>query len=286
MTKIIWNADMNSPWRRLGNKLFMFASMYAIAKHKGYSVFLPKDGTHIREVFDLDHQCISDLPIGIYQKVIFDGDNNLSYKFNSNAIAELNSPLVEVIGYLQSWKYYRNLDGINEKNIIQAIPFKKHINQTAAAMYDYYQNIGNNDKIVSVHVRRTDFTMPKHKHFAVCDLNYYQRASELLCETDSNLTYVVFTDDVQYCREMLPKILSSNSKVLIDTQSDGFALCTMSKFKYHIISNSTFSWWGAFLSGSRNVICPSKVFTPKITDSFGKTYDDDFYLPEWKRCDD
>ena len=36
----------------------------------------------------------------------------------------------------------------------------------------------------------------------------------------------------------------------------------MTKCSYHIIANSSFSWWGAFLANSRQVVAPKNWFVP------------------------
>jgi hypothetical protein len=51
----------------------------------------------------------------------------------------------------------------------------------------------------------------------------------------------------------------------------------MSLCDYHIIGNSTFSWWGAWLSNSKQIIAPSQWFDGDL-----KTNKlDDLYLDDW-----
>jgi len=52
----------------------------------------------------------------------------------------------------------------------------------------------------------------------------------------------------------------------------------MTKCKYHIIANSSYSWWGAWLANSRNVIAPKIWFSGEIASNDTK----DLYLKHWK----
>ena len=86
-------------------------------------------------------------------------------------------------------------------------------------------------------------------------LDYYQEA---LSKFDSSLPVVVFTDDVEWCNSQK---LFSEDRFMISESGDHYVdLCLMSLCKHHIIANSSFSWWGAWLSGSDNVIAPMQWF--------------------------
>jgi len=281
MKKIIFHKYMDTPWRRLGNKLFMFSSMLAIAKHKGYTVYLPKNGTHIREIFDLNGDWLSpDLDNHDVQKVSFECDG-LSYRFNRQAIDSITHNTVEIDdGYLQSWKYYRNLSSDLETTIKTNLKFRSEIEHRSSGIYADYKRAGEGLETVAVHIRRTDFV---GRNFDVCDLGYYKSAAERM-SLGKTIAYIVFTDDIPYCKSTLPRIFPKNSPIIYDVQDEKHALCTMTKCDSHIISNSTFAWWGAYLSRSNRTICPTMVFTPMLKDADGNMHDDDFYLPEWERC--
>ena len=119
---------------------------------------------------------------------------------------------------------------------------------------------------VSLHVRRGDYvsdprTSALHN---ICTVNYYLEAIEEMRKRIGNYTLVVFSDDVEWVRENLTfgvdTIYVSGSKLikglpLLASQE----LIVMSQCAHHIISNSTFSWWGAYLNKRQDkvVLAPS-----------------------------
>jgi hypothetical protein len=103
---------------------------------------------------------------------------------------------------------------------------------------------------VSVHFRRIDYEEK-------LDLQYYKKAASLIGHKSSNIKYYIFSDDIMWCKKNLDFM---ENKVFITDLGDNeiVDLYLISKCKNHIIANSTFSWWGAYLSNSQNgcVIAP------------------------------
>ena len=71
---------------------------------------------------------------------------------------------------------------------------------------------------------------------------------------------IVFSDDPEWCKEQ--SIFQSDDVLISEGNSTGIDLYLMTKCSYHIIANSSFSWWGAFLANSRQVIAPNNWFGP------------------------
>jgi hypothetical protein len=97
---------------------------------------------------------------------------------------------------------------------------------------------------------------PKYKD--ICNAEYYARALDFLNAQFSDLRFFVFSNDIPWCKENLP-ILDA---VYVNHNSgkDSFKdMQLMSLCKHHIIANSSFSWWGAYLSQEKGVtIAPKK----------------------------
>lgn len=117
---------------------------------------------------------------------------------------------------------------------------------------------------VSVHVRRGDYTGPAGRAFAgVCDLDYYRRALAAVGERVDDPHYFVFSDDIPWCRANLPA--PAGHVTFVDHTDAATALDDlqlMSRCRHHVIANSTFSWWGAWLDPQPDklVVAPARWY--------------------------
>ncbi len=117
---------------------------------------------------------------------------------------------------------------------------------------------------VSLHIRRGDFIINPMAaaHHVVCDLTYYQRAVSMVAKRVLNPVFFVFSDDPVWVKKELrldyPMVLVSRSQSWPAYED----LRLMSNCMHHIIANSSFSWWGAWLnpSSSKIVVAPSRWF--------------------------
>jgi hypothetical protein len=115
---------------------------------------------------------------------------------------------------------------------------------------------------VSLHVRRGDYLKPTNAALFgnICTLEYYNHAVEEIKSRVNNPTFFIFSDDAQWTREHLQ---TGSDTVYIDFntgKNSHMDLRLMSLCKHHIIANSSFSWWGAWLnpSAEKIVIAPSR----------------------------
>jgi len=118
---------------------------------------------------------------------------------------------------------------------------------------------------VSLHVRRGDYLTNPHaaRHHGTCDMDYYARAVQFIREKIPTAQLFIFSDDPKWTetnlRFDLPATFVSDS----DLVGDGRDLTLMSMCRHHIIANSSFSWWGAWLCDNqeKTVIAPARWFT-------------------------
>lgn len=106
----------------------------------------------------------------------------------------------------------------------------------------------------SIHIRRGDYLQGNFGCYAL-NADYFQKAINLIGEVDR---YLIFSDDIEWCKE---NFLMGNS-VFIENEKDYVEIFLQSKCTHNIISNSTFSWWGAYLNTGINkkTVAPKKWF--------------------------
>lgn len=134
---------------------------------------------------------------------------------------------------------------------------------------------------VSLHVRRGDMVnnpLVVATHGS-CNLDYYLSSMALIEREVENPHFYIFSDDVKWCEENLKSkhpitFVQGNSgeRAYLDIQ-------LMRNCSHHIIANSSFSWWGAWLNNSQNkvVVAPVKWFATDEKDTR------DLIPPDWKR---
>jgi hypothetical protein len=133
---------------------------------------------------------------------------------------------------------------------------------------------------VSVHVRRGDYVTGKaaSKMAGSCTPDYYARAIALMGRLVPGATFFVFSDEPEEAGRMLafadPVVVAGSA----DRPAEDMVL--MAACRHHIIANSSFSWWGAWLDPSprKTVIAPRLWFAPAY---LRKTYTFDLYDPDW-----
>ncbi len=142
------------------------------------------------------------------------------------------------------------------------------------------RTIRRTENSVSIHIRRGDYTLPVEGNVAL-SIDYYARAIAQLKASLGSPTFFVFSDDINFAKENISKNISA---VFIDHNDPLFAhedLRLMSSCRHHIIANSTFSWWGAWLNPSVDKI----VLTPRNWLVANCPADNDLIPPNWRRLD-
>ena len=128
------------------------------------------------------------------------------------------------------------------------------------------------DNPIALHIRRTDY-LTDNNHTTL-GLDYYEQA---LSEFEDDRPVIVFSDEPSWCEEQ--ELFSDDRFMISESDDNAIDMCLMSLCSGHIIANSSFSWWGAWLANSKQVIAPTKWFGPG---NEGKSTQD--LIPaRWKR---
>jgi hypothetical protein len=122
-------------------------------------------------------------------------------------------------------------------------------------------------RAVSVHVRRGDYLASGS--YAACPPDYYQQAiARLSDDPGPPLTCFVFSNDPAWARHNLDLGAEMVVVDINDEARGAFDLHLMSRCADHVLANSTFSWWGAWLDPApdKRVIAPANWFgTAKLS---------------------
>jgi hypothetical protein len=156
-------------------------------------------------------------------------------------------------GYWQSEKYFKEFEHI----IRQDFSFRDE-------MKDKVQIIANKimeTNSISLHIRRGDYVSNSEANaqHGTCSLEYYHMAINNLKKEIEEPYIFIFSDDIEWAKQNLRTNIPMFFVEPFVEKEDTDDLRLMSLCKHHIIANSTFSWWGAWLSENPDKI----VYAPK-----------------------
>ena len=116
---------------------------------------------------------------------------------------------------------------------------------------------GITDQTVAFSIRRGDF-LGNELH-NVCSIEYNQRAIDKIKTLVESPNLLVFSDEIDWIKTNLNFNVPFKVVEGVEDHMDHMRL--MSLCKNHIIPNSTFSWWGAWLAEPKIVIAPDLWLT-------------------------
>lgn len=165
-----------------------------------------------------------------------------------------------LVGYWQSEKYFVDHEAEirNDFQFIMPLGHEKH------AVADTID-----ERFVSVHIRRGDFVShPASNAFhGTVPMSYYHEAASLLAKTVPDVHFLVLSDDSDWCRQHVD--LGHETTIVDSRVGRGYEdMMLMSMCRHHIIANSTFGWWGAWLGNNpdKTVAAPKKWFVSHESD--------------------
>lgn len=264
---------------RLGNQMFQYSALVGIADKYGLDYALARKNIQLYECFDIDTKIYSfyneefHCPNKLDSSVVVDGhviyipseEENakfLSTHFDQEFL-NTNHDNKSILGFFQNHKYFSHVEDKLRKKFV----FRKKYSDISE---QYFSQMFSDTEVISMHVRRTDYV---NSHVLnSLDINYYEKALSFF---DKSLPVLVFSDDTEWCKEQ--KIFQDDRFIIIKTNNTYVDMCLMSKCDYHIIANSSFSWWGSWLAKSKKTISPKQWFLPycDYIDSDG------LRLPHW-----
>lgn len=175
-------------------------------------------------------------------------------------------------GFWQSEKYFKNISQVIKKDFTLNYDLSSKVKVLADKI--------EHENSLCVHLRRNHGGGSYHAKY---DMDYYERGIEMIKKNNIIDKIYVFADDIDWCQKNIdfgiPTFFVTREYAGKKGEGDMFL---MSKCKYFIIPNSTFSWWGAWLSERKDkiVVAPlrwtkdqKKIEASILPDDWVKIYD-------------
>jgi hypothetical protein len=268
----------------MGNQMFQYASARGIKEGEIF-LFLK----HFKNKMDTDSFTYRPYELGVFK--------NLKILNNSKVTSLILYPLISFIIFIRKIKYkFFYKESKKEDQIIKVPIFNfqimlgyfigekyfKHLKKELSAEFSFpelekdlmAQKIIETEAPICIHVRRGDFLKEKiSKVHQVLSAEYYKNAIKIINDKVSSPEYFVFSDDPEYC-EKLFSVEQGKFNIVKNNKGDESwkDMYLMSLCKHHIIANSSFSWWGAWLSKNENqiVIAPENWLHGERNTSFSE----------------
>jgi|SRR3989344_3883710 len=206
--------------------------------------------------------------IFLFRKIIKSNGQEKSFQFDKSILSIGDNAYLD--GYWQSQKYFEGFEEIIRKDLTLKNSPAENIQNLAKEI----ENINS----LCIHVRRSDYV--GNKNHEVVDKEYYRRGIEYIKNRAQVDKIYVFSDDIDWCRNNLvfqfPVMFVEESYAGMHGEEHMYL---MSRCKNFILANSSFSWWGAWLSDYKEkiVICPKQWFPDTLVNT------DDLVLESWIR---
>lgn len=249
---------------RLGNQMFQYATLYSIAKKNGYEYGIPFDAKSQNEY---ENMCLKECFKNIsaknckmfMPKTRVQETSNL-FSFDLMKIEDN----VDLFGYFQTEKYFKDY----RNDILHEFAFKEEIKNKVTDIRKNYDS-----ELISIHMRFGDYDLlpdvyPKPSK------QYYENALDIL---PKDAKIILFSDEPHKAEEFFNSLEKKFTNIKgLNKYED---MCFMSMCDYHIIANSSFSWWGSWLSNSKKTIAPKQWYgnSPNAPKSW-----DDIYCEKWE----
>lgn len=256
----------------LGNQMFQFAAGLALSRRHGTELQLDAadliqgTGCTFREyglgIFRLTPHTRQDRRIGISSMLhdIIRVKIGRLYKEHSSRFDPVfgNIPKTAILeGYWQSPQYFEQISDLVRNAFTWKIPLSSTLETLVERIREF--------PTASIHFRRGDYTSNPSAasiHGGICTPAYYSAAIDRLRHEIPGIRFAVFSDEPDWVRANRPDLAK---EIFVEGNTGLNAhldMRIMSLCDHHIIANSTFSWWGAWLGWNpqRRVIAPRRWF--------------------------
>lgn len=256
----------------LGNQMFQYAAGLGLARRRGALLALDISHyeTHRERDYLLGRMRIPERIVNprrrgrLLHRLLLKGAANAPLyqepDFHFDPLLETQPAPVRIRGWFQCERHFLNV----ERELRARFRLRAPLSPAARAMA---QRIAHSALPVCIHVRRGDYLRPSDHHYAL-PMDYYRAAVDLLrTRLGAEPTYFVFSDDPAFAAGAFD-FLADRVVVSGDARPEE-DLMLMSACRHHVIANSSFSWWGAWLNprADKMVIGPRHWFLDAPTNT-------------------
>jgi len=238
---------------RFGNQLYQYASLLGIARHNNRTPIWARGDIEFEDIFKI--------------QMLLDINNTISKSNHSNFLVgrkeidpncyenwteSLPNRNMSINGYLKSRLYYNDI----ERELRNHFTFKAFIidqarliiNNASNDMWNCSRAKRNHTTFVAIHVRRSDYLQPRLINYGWKQptADYYKDSMEYFKTRYRNVTFVLFSDDIPWCR----KIIRGTNVIYIEGQTRAIDLAVASLCDHAIVTIGSFGHWIAwFVNG-------------------------------------
>ncbi|KAH3753308.1 galactoside alpha-(1,2)-fucosyltransferase 2-like [Dreissena polymorpha] len=267
---------------RLGNQMFQYASILGLGDMMDFINIVIEDvRDELLSSFQLSDNRVSfsRLPRnGKYAK------ERLNCAFDKRLTMFSNKEDVNVVGYLQSWKYFHGIENHIRKEFtfVPSILSKaQKVKLDIASQFNDTSTLKNRTYI-GVHIRRGDFLQERFKkagHYTVTK-EYIFHALQLCTRMfGENAIFVFCSDDISWVKDNFSKNTNKWKMAFVEGNPAAVDMAVLSLCDHTIVTTGSFGWWAAWLAGGKTIISKQQAKHGSYL-SAQFIYSDYFY-PDW-----
>jgi hypothetical protein len=231
---------------RLSNQAIAYMSLVGLADKHKQELVLPAEWKY-KKYFNLPDHSGQSKGVVIREK-----------EFHYTEYPELKTGDWRLHGYFQSYKYWKHC----EKKVLNIFKWNE-------SEFKHLPKV--NKKSIAIHIRRGDYV--GNSSYAQLSISYYINALFTHFPDWQKREINIYSDDPDYCKLHF----GSWTNIRIHHNADIEDLYLMSQSENIILSNSSYSWLGAYLGVKKKVIRPVHHFAGNLAHLSTK----DFWIPEW-----
>jgi len=280
--RVVWDKPIIPPshlvindmgdYSRLGNQMFHYAMAWCTALKKNTKIVLPENRIQSKQITlgnIFKHFWYDKQPLTSITEVIQE-DNQINIIPTLLTTESLKGTTI-LKGYYQSSEYFKGMEDIVRELFI----FKDNISFESRKWIQ--SNCGNKTPI-SIHIRLPDIEGENMFIYHTWSPEELLKCISYFKHID-NPIFLIHSSNFKECRKIYKEVLDTIPHLFVD-KDEGLSLAIMASCKYHIISASSYSWWGSWLSSPKQVVAPKSWYNPKV-DRVKDINTSGLYMPEW-----